>query len=251
MAKNEEGVCQYCKCRKKLCNAHIIPESFYVGKGLGPFLQIQADDFIKRRPIGYYDQNIICRDCDGFFSAVEGYVSKLFDDTVLQNYKTGVLYILNKPVFDYSKVRRFILFLLWKAGVSLSSGCSCVRLGKYEDILLDILKGVRPDDDELFKIFIVKFKEKEMQGAFAIKKTSFGGNIAYAFICNGFVFYVIPRLGFNVKNEPYSASLLTSDRMIITEVDTNFDGIHKMFREMMLKQINFINSKKGSVKDDK
>lgn len=248
MGQSKEGVCRYCKCRKKLCKAHITPECFYVKKKDEPFLQIQADDFVKRLPIGYYDDSIICRECDNTFSEDENYASKIFKDDYLQAYKNGGKYILNKQAFAYNKIRRFVLSMLWKASVSSSNGCSCVNLGDYEDVVLRILKGEEADNADLFKIFIVKFKEKEMNGVVAIKKSRVGGNITYAFICRGFVFYVVPRLGFNVKNEPYNNLFLTPDRMIIAEVDKNFNGTYNLFQEMMLKQINFMNSKKGGSK---
>lgn len=245
MGQNKEGLCKYCKCRKKLCKAHIIPECFYVKKKDEPFFQIQADNFVKRLPVGYYDTEIICRQCDNTFSEDENYASKIFKDDYLQAYKSEEKYILNKQAFTYDKIRRFVLSMLWKASVSSSNGCLCVNLGDYEDVVLRILKG---EETDLFKILIVKFKEKEMNGVVAIKKSRVGGNITYALICRGFVFYVIPRLGFNVKNEPYNNLFLTPDRMVIEEVDKNFNGIYNMLQKIMLKQKNFMNSKKVALK---
>ena len=246
MGSSKERLCHYCKQQKKLCKAHITPECFYVKNSKEPFLQIQADDFKKRLPVGYYDENIICSDCDNTFSDSENYASKIFNVEYLQSYKNGNMYVLNKAAFRYNKIRKFVLSMLWKASVSAKPACSCINLGQYEDFVLNILKGAQPDNPDLFKIFIVKFKEKEMDGVVVIKKSRVGRNITYSFICRGFMFYVIPRLGFNVKNEPYNDLFITPERMIIVEVDKNFNGTYNMLQEMMLKQIIFVNSKKGN-----
>lgn len=161
------GFCQYCKENKRLCNAHITPKCFYVKSSDKPFLQISENQVLKRLPVGFYDNGILCRDCDGKFSPNEEYAKRLFNDEFLQQFRSNIYkntYVLEKNDFNYTKIRQFVLSMLWKASVSKKNECSCVNLGKYEDVCLQVLKDPTGDISDLFNILIFKFKERDLKG---------------------------------------------------------------------------------------
>ena len=56
-------LCKLCLQSKKLINSHIIPESFF---GKNTFLIAEDSPFKEKRPIGIYDKNILCAECDNF-----------------------------------------------------------------------------------------------------------------------------------------------------------------------------------------
>lgn len=63
-------ICKGCGSDKKLIKAHIIPESFFAGlKTPGNHLLMVSDTlkYPKRAPLGPYDKEILCHDCEQVF----------------------------------------------------------------------------------------------------------------------------------------------------------------------------------------
>ena len=237
------GFCQYCKENKSLCNAHITPKCFYVKSSDKPFLQISENQVLKRLPVGFYDNGILCRDCDGKFSPNEEYAKRLFNDEFLQQFRSNIYknaYVLEKNDFNYTKVRQFVLSMLWKASVSKKNECSCVHLGKYEDVCLRVLKDPTEDISDLFNILIFKFKERELKGLVFVEKARINNDIVYIFVAGGFLFYVFPSFGFNKNNKLLKDWCLNSDTMKILEVDKNFNKTHDKLLYMINKQYEYM-----------
>lgn len=110
---------------------------------------------------GGYDSNILCGDCDnhilGEFDK-EGY-RVLFNDfnkyQYVQIYPQYKIYQIDSNNFDYKKLRKFFISILWRASISQLEEWSNINLGGYEKKALDILK-VKREYPELFKILIYK-----------------------------------------------------------------------------------------------
>ena len=75
------GVCRVCNQEKNLIEAHIIPESFFmeIDAPEQPSILIEGnkESYIKRRPKGIYDQNILCLDCEKRFKLADDYAQVL------------------------------------------------------------------------------------------------------------------------------------------------------------------------------
>lgn len=160
-AKTIKNVCRFCEQEKKLIKAHIIPKKFYLGIKQDKCLCINSKTgkYIIQQQ-GGYDSNILCGDCDnhilGEFDK-EGY-RILFSDFSKYKYEflhPQRIYQLDNSCYDYRKLRKFFISILWRASISKLEEWSNINLGGYEKKAFEILKGKR-EYDELFKILIYK-----------------------------------------------------------------------------------------------
>ena len=109
---------------------------------------------------GGYDASILCGDCDnhilGEFDK-EGY-RILFGDFSKYKYEylhSLKIYQLDNSYYDYQKLRKFFISILWRASISKLEEWSNINLGGYEKKAYKILKGEK-EYPELFKILIYK-----------------------------------------------------------------------------------------------
>ena len=160
-----EGLCRYCNQYKKLCKAHIIPETFYKIREKSSLLGLSADGTIDciHSQNGLKDNDILCSECDAILGKYDKYGAEIFKNQILKNpiippgYCPEQLYLLEKSSFDYSRLRKFFISLVWRA--SISKLCD-ISLGKYENIALKILKDEIPDDTNLFHPIIIHRPER-------------------------------------------------------------------------------------------
>lgn len=154
-----EGICKYCNQYKKLCRAHIIPKAFYNVRG-NPYIGLLKNGNIdcQYSQNGLKDSNILCSECDALLGNYDKYAVEILKDQILKNpkvppgYGEEQLYLMEKGSFDFDKLRKFFISLVWRA--SISKLCN-VTLGKYEDIALKILKNDILDNDDLFHPIII------------------------------------------------------------------------------------------------
>lgn len=161
MKKQSIGICKFCGQEKKLIDAHIIPKNFYLMREKDRYLSINSKTCkytIQQK--GGYDSNILCGDCDnhilGEFDK-EGY-RILFSDFSKYKYEylhPQRIYQLDNSCYDYRKLRKFFISILWRASITKLEEWSNINLDGYEKKAFEILKGKR-EYDELFKILIYK-----------------------------------------------------------------------------------------------
>lgn len=159
---NKYTICKFCGKEKKLIKAHIIPRNFYLARKNDKYLCINSKtgEYTYQQQ-GGYDSNILCGDCDnnilGEFDK-EGY-RVLFGDfnkyQYVQIHPKYKIYQLDNSNFDYAKLRKFFISILWRASISQLEEWSNINLGGYEKKALEILKGKR-EYPELFKTLIYK-----------------------------------------------------------------------------------------------
>jgi len=139
--------CRFCGCQRKLVKAHIIPEAFLalpsVADGAAKILSDKKGVFPKKTPTGVYDSEILCGACDVELGkldqhAVEAVLrSENVEDIRDQGVLTGRVY----KDADAHLMARFISSVLWRASISSHYFFERVRLGPYEDIIRNWLKG--------------------------------------------------------------------------------------------------------------
>ena len=159
---NKNTICKFCGKEKKLIKAHIIPRNFYLARKNDKYwcINSKTGEYTYQQQ-GGYDSNILCGDCDnnilGEFDK-EGY-RVLFGDfnkyQYVQIHPKYKIYQLDNSNFDYTKLRKFFISILWRASISQLEEWSNINLGGYERKALNILKGKR-EYPELFKILIYK-----------------------------------------------------------------------------------------------
>lgn len=161
MKKQSIGICKFCGQEKKLIDAHIIPKNFYLMRKKDRYLSINSKTckYTIQQKDGY-DSNILCGDCDnhilGEFDK-EGY-RILFSDFSKYKYEylhSQRIYQLDNSCYDYRKLRKFFISILWRASITKLEEWSNINLDGYEKKAFEILKGKR-EYDELFKILIYK-----------------------------------------------------------------------------------------------
>ena len=143
-------ICKFCRQEKKLIKAHIIPRNFYLARKNDKYICINSKtgEYTYQQQ-GGYDSNILCGDCDnnilGEFDK-EGY-RVLFGDfnkyQYVQIHPKYKIYQLDNSNFDYTKLRKFFISILWRASISQLEEWSNINLGGYERKALNILRVPR------------------------------------------------------------------------------------------------------------
>ena len=113
-------ICKLCNKEKDLIKAHIYPK--WLIKELYPDKKINADEallsvaigreHVKRVPVGVYDKNILCAECDNFLGKYDAYAKEALS-TELHPVKvvdTRTLYTI--PDADPIKLKNFFLSLV-------------------------------------------------------------------------------------------------------------------------------------------
>lgn len=194
------GYCHYCQQQKNLIEAHILPRKFYIKNTNDPkanFQGIHKDGSYKIWQCGFFDKNILCADCDGKILALydnEAYNLLLDIDSKkqIEEWNGIKVYRYQKGEFDYEKIRKFFISLIWRASISQETINNSINLGQYEDIALDLLKD-NIQDDNLFKVIVCSEETpNDFTNVHYIMKTRYDRSIAYAVYFSKFVAYIIP-----------------------------------------------------------
>lgn len=131
-----------------MAKSHIIPKSMY-GGGLqdqsGPMrlYSSQKHSKPKRIPIGVYDTEILCIDCETSLSDWDNYANDLLYRQTPQPcfYDEGKPNALRYDDIDHNKLLMFFVSLLWRMHQSNHQMFTPVRLGKYEAIFKSAIKN--------------------------------------------------------------------------------------------------------------
>ena len=149
------GFCKFCGEERELINSHIIPKCFYQFKELdlgGMHTVIPPEKRIDKSPHRQngFKEPLMCAECDNAMGKLDGYANmilfKVVPNSKSQPADVGKVYLVQPKDFDYDKLRKFLISLVWRASVSSHP----FSLGKYEKIALQILKGEIPDNEDLF-----------------------------------------------------------------------------------------------------
>jgi hypothetical protein len=142
------------KCRGYECSstelirAHLTPRSIgrHVQGESGPNLLVSQTRYTTALPLGLYDPNILCQQCDGLLNT-------RYDDPAfellksfsgLRNEPVGVNAYFEMKGVDCNLLCGFVLSILWRYSISNLSDASEVRLGPHEDRAREVLWGVKP-----------------------------------------------------------------------------------------------------------
>ncbi|WP_133164239.1 hypothetical protein [Solimonas fluminis] len=135
-------LCKFCGADRRLIKAHIIPEAFFRQlkvPGETPILvSSRKGHFKKKSPIGVYDSNILCAECEGLFAAPDNYGAKIliqeFDSLFEPVIRHGRIVAFTGKGIDQTLLQKFLVGTLWRASVSGQDYYSNVRLGPLEEM---------------------------------------------------------------------------------------------------------------------
>jgi len=199
--------CRLCLEIKPLIKAHILPKWCF-RQGLKNFKDpsIILTKDIKRRAktfspgsIGIYDETILCKECDRYFSPWEKYFKEEFFDK-FNSFPTLLQHPLEHPTtlaqeFSHDKIKLFFLALLWRASISNQSFYQNVSCGKkYEEKLRQMLIDKDAGDIADFPVWAKYYFDKNKKSYAALKLSPFRHRISevncYTFVFLGFEFSI-------------------------------------------------------------
>lgn len=161
--------CKGCGENKKLRNAHIIPESFWIGLRDGntpPRLMTDKEgEYPRKSPIGVYDENILCCDCEKRFQVIDDYAQGLLikdesNQEVLKYNGNVAGYKIKR--YDYTLLKLFFVSILWRASVSGHDFYNKIELGPFEDKAKQLIWNCSPGGFEEFPCILAKFTDENI-----------------------------------------------------------------------------------------
>lgn len=169
--------------------AHIIPRSFWIlDEGTPKVLTNVPGVYPARSPQGIYDLNILCARCD---TSILGTLDHHAAETLLRAQSIplhiGPLIIRQYPAAEPAKIALFIASVAWRASVSDHKFFKRIRLGRYEEVIRQMLLGT---DTELGSVEAVIAEFDETEGTLDPHQTRFEGVRFSLIFADRFVFYV-------------------------------------------------------------
>jgi hypothetical protein len=158
--------CAFCKGSKPLQDSHIIPRGIWRLKDSSTgFLEASSESSLppKKLPKGWYEK-LLCDDCEKFFGReFDDYGRNFFASEpnwqVITLGPVGAQHSFSEVIdFDYSKLKLFLLSVLWRASVAKAT---IVRefnlLPEQEERLSEMLKALDSGDKFDFGTAIFKY----------------------------------------------------------------------------------------------
>lgn len=250
-------ICRYCNQKKKLCKAHIIPKAFITDmknhkkEEYCLILKKELKKSPKTTRTGVFDENILCKECDGEFGIYDNYAQKFLLKTNLEKYKLSEkahnYYELPSDVFHYEYIKKFFISLLYRASLSQKIEFKYLNMGpKLENMAKEYLKGNIKDSVFDFSILLFKLNSEyfeEQVSKFLIQPLlrRIDGVNCYTMILGGY------KILIKADNRKFSKVInrliMTKDKLYIPEID--FDSSKDMKHMQDLAVIKLIEEAKS------
>jgi len=226
----------------KLIKAHIIPKSFYRKRKLGIYVNTYKNNYNKRVPIGLYDKNILCNECEKKYVHLDDYAKKLLIDDIKKYYKYPLVCVIPKENYDYEKVKKFFIFMLWRMSVSNLKNFEQIKLGKYEDIAYKMLSGQMLLDENIFIILLRKNPYGSISNnAYSFTQHKFQDTIRYCLIFEEYSCDII--LDYKIKDLPSKIVLLKDRDWEIINLEIILPSVEKAILERYVDKMITKNKK--------
>ena len=189
--------CRFCDQHKTLVRAHIIPKGFFRrlrdGQNAPQLLSNVENAFPKRAPIGVYDAEILCGDCESRFGDWDQYAQELLAESPASSVKlhhNGQVAAWEVAKYDYDKLKLFFVSLLWRASVSVQSFYGRVRLGQHEAQAKELIVNQEPGSPDDFAVTLSKFDHILGETILDPHPEKWEGVNYYRFYLGGYVAYI-------------------------------------------------------------
>jgi hypothetical protein len=146
------GTCQLCGNERKLIDAHLIPRCMYELEGELPIkvIGIYGKSRPKRAPIGIYDKDILCAECDGRIGIWDQHacevlnsvkrnltVTRVSDGFAVDEEGTPLCYTIERA--DPELMSKFVLSVIWRGHISKRPEAKVVKLGSHAARIKEII----------------------------------------------------------------------------------------------------------------
>lgn len=211
----QQGICKLCKQDKALIDrSHIFPEFVYSNMynqhhRLNEVI-VDAEtnqQQIRTLPQGLYEGGLLCRECDTqVIGQYESYASKFLNcnnfgrnerPAFTEAQIKGVEF-LNCTNINYTKLKLFLLSLLWRADISSINNFKSVSLGPYREKIRNMIYSGDPSDDKDISIIILSWNNDNTavprEYIFQPTRHKNNGKTHYVILLQGymFVYYISP-----------------------------------------------------------
>ncbi len=173
-------ICQLCDKEKPLVRSHLVARCLleplkaggHVSRYHGKLGVLPA-----RTPTGEYDTEILCADCDSYFSPWENYSSRFLHKEAprIEPNARRDFYAIQQ--YDYASLKLCFLSILWRMSVSRRSIYVDIDLGPYEQLIRQMLLDKNPGLATEFPILLERYKNSigaaTMWGPVRIKHEGF------------------------------------------------------------------------------
>lgn len=189
--------CQAPRCAETvLCNAHIIPAGFArtLSKHGGFNLALSAAGSKRaKHQHGYFDPTILCAGHDGHLGRFdEAAIAFCANLPMTPTARTGTLF--RGDVFDGEAFATFALAVIWRASISRRPEWAAINLGRYEDIVANILfsEASLHDHAELEVVLLRYASSRDDTRRYTVNPLSIrsGALNVFTFSAGGFLLYV-------------------------------------------------------------
>lgn len=153
--------CKYCGNNNKLVDAHIIPESFFrdvdIDRSGLRIYSSKSSVYPKRAPIGIYDKNILCQECEKKFDTFDDYAARVLlqgelKREAIDDEEGNLGYYIHD--LDYRRFKMFCISTLWRAAISKNEFFNYISLGKHFSQLDEMVKKLEPGLPNDFSVTI-------------------------------------------------------------------------------------------------
>jgi hypothetical protein len=180
MSKSENqdfSTCKLCLEPKKLIKkSHIIPKFMYkgiIGGNLPAMMVNREQSERKRLPIGAYESNILCSNCDNkILGGYENYASRALYGgnlkasecpqftTVKDPSSPDDLLTIKVENMDYHKFKFFLLSLIWRASISNHSLFERINIGHNEEVIRRKLFSGQSIPENMFAVGLIALQHE-------------------------------------------------------------------------------------------
>ena len=189
--------CKFCNKEKDLIKAYIIPYSFFKNvkgeDGRLFYVDDQEQSYKKRAFKGFYDKELVCKECENLFADCDNYAKMFFFDTKpdhqIPNNDNPIADVYNEFNYDYGKLMLFFISILWRASASKQEFCKAVNLGKYQELAKQMILN-KNVSSSIFSVILQRFTDKSGNIVMAPGKTCFEGIDYYRFHMANFLSYI-------------------------------------------------------------
>lgn len=225
------GVCKLCLEKTELLKkSHIIPNYFYKKHVLdkdGGYEWIPGTDNSKKIQTGVYESDILCKNCDNnLLGSNESYAHDVYYGRYPQDLKpprgANTIKIERTECsfyectgWDYTKIKKFYLGILWKMNISTHHIFDQVSLGeRYSENVRKFLLGNGESCEDLPVCFIAQiqydFLKKAIMVPVHFRKPHHEGGHQYILILGQFVhWFYVSR---DAKRPPYVNECIISQK---------------------------------------
>jgi len=159
-----KGVCRFWQSRPCSVNAHIIPASFFRARALSGnnnLLFSHKSDFAKKSHTGVYDELLVCAECETKFGPYDDYgfeFFKLKGAAPLVSPDNLERLVWQSPV-DYTKLKLFVLSILWRASASDRPECASAKLGRFEETIREMIESGNAGPADRFPVLLQRYDQ--------------------------------------------------------------------------------------------